>query len=99
MNKYFRIKRYLIVKIGSNCPNNSLYQEYKVYYLLRIPRKGKTTQKFNGVGINKVGDFIKIYDKDLVYKEKLLDTIMHWMMRGWNQTWRGISTRRTGTVI
>ena len=54
--------------ITLNCPKNTIYKEVKLHHLTIIPNKGNANNKFNEIGIDKIGDYINIYDEDLVIK-------------------------------
>ena len=64
-----------------NFPENSINQEYDLHNLPRTPNKINTSNKFNSIGINRVGNFINISNVDIFVKANLLDCIMSWVMR------------------
>ena len=67
--------------IKSNITKSSIYQEDGLHDLPKHYKKGQKKHKLNGIGINKVGNFMNISNEDIVFKEILLNLITPWMMR------------------
>ena len=52
--------------IRFNCTKNYVYQEDELLHLPIIINSSITKRNLNYIGINKVGDFIKIYVEDIL---------------------------------